>query len=190
MIKSVIAGAVAMAVVSFGANAAVSIPQGQGEVSFKGTVVNAPCGIETQSAKQEIDFGQISKSFLQEGGETQPKDLNIKLVNCDITNFKKNPAGAGGAAKAGTVTLTFSGVGIGNNHDMLQTVGGTNTAIIVTDPNGKPVKFDGTTPTGVSTLVDGDNTIHFTALVKKDPSGNAVKEGVFSAVTNFNLTYQ
>ncbi|KEN81349.1 PRS fimbrial major pilin protein [Escherichia coli 1-392-07_S4_C3] len=36
MIKSVIAGAVAMAVVSFGANAA---PQGQGEVSFKGTVV-------------------------------------------------------------------------------------------------------------------------------------------------------
>ncbi|HAL7160189.1 TPA: F7-2 fimbrial protein, partial [Escherichia coli] len=36
MIKSVIAGAVAMAVVSFGANAAASIPQGQGEVSFKG----------------------------------------------------------------------------------------------------------------------------------------------------------
>ncbi|HDW2448919.1 TPA: type 1 fimbrial protein [Escherichia coli] len=187
MIKSVIAGAVAMAVVSFGANAAVSIPQGQGEVSFKGTVVDAPCGIETQSAKQEIDFGQISKSFLQEGGESQPKDLNIKLVNCDITNFKQAPAG-GGAAKAGTVSLTFSGVQAG--ADMLQTVGDTNTAIVVTDSNGKRVKFDGATATGTSNLIDGDNTIHFTAFVKKDDSGNPVKEGAFSAVANFNLTYQ
>lgn len=32
MIKSVIAGAVAMAVVSFGVNAAPTIPQGQGKV--------------------------------------------------------------------------------------------------------------------------------------------------------------
>lgn len=39
-------------------------------------------------------------------------------------------------------------------------------------------------------LVDGDNTIHFTALVKKDTSGNDVAEGAFSAVANFNLTYQ
>ncbi|WP_129741275.1 fimbrial protein, partial [Escherichia coli] len=128
MIKSVIAGAVAMAVVSFGVNAAPTIPQGQGEVTFKGTVVDAPCGIETQSAKQEIDFGQISKSFLQEGGESQPKDLNIKLVNCDITNFKK--VTGGGVAKAGRVALTFSGVSSGNNKDMLQTVGATNTAIV------------------------------------------------------------
>lgn len=187
MIKSVIAGAAAMAVVSFGANAAVSIPQGQGEVSFKGTVVNAPCGIETQSAKQEIDFGQISKSFLQEGGESQPKDLNIKLVNCDITNFKKV---TGGAAKAGTVALTFSGVSSGNNKDMLQTVGATNTAIVVVAPDGERVKFDGATTTGPSNLVDGDNTIHFTAAVRKDDSGKDVAEGAFSAVANFNLTYQ
>lgn len=54
MIKSVIAGAAAMAVVSFGANAA---PQGQGKVTFNGTVVDAPCGIDAQSADQSIDFG-------------------------------------------------------------------------------------------------------------------------------------
>nr|AAF97902.1 adhesion protein PapA [Escherichia coli] len=178
-----------MAVVSFGVNAAPTIPQGQGEVTFKGTVVDAPCGIETQSAKQEIDFGQISKSFLQEGGESQPKDLNIKLVNCDITNFKK--VTGGGAAKAGRVALTFSGVSSGNNKDMLQTVGATNTAIVVVAPDGERVKFDGATTTGPSNLVDGDNTIHFTAAaVRKDDSGNPVTEGAFSAVANFNLTYQ
>ena len=37
MIKSVIAGAVAMAVVSFGVNAAPTTPQGQGRVTFNGT---------------------------------------------------------------------------------------------------------------------------------------------------------
>ena len=181
MIKSVIAGAVAMAVVSFGVNAAPTIPQGQGKVTFNGTVVDAPCSISQKSADQSIDFGQLSKSFLEAGGTSKPMDLDIELVNCDITAYK-----AGN--KAGTVSLTFSGVQAGT--DMLQTVGSTNTAILITDPHGKAVKFDGATATGVSSLVDGDNTIHFTALVKKDTSGNDVAEGAFSAVANFNLTYQ
>ena len=168
MIKSVIAGAAAMAVVSFGANAA---PQGQGKVTFNGTVVDAPCGIDAQSADQSIDFGQVSKVLLNNGGTSTPKSFDIKLTDCDITNYK-----AGN--KAGTVSLTFS------------TVGSTNTAILITDPHGKAVKFDGATATGVSSLVDGDNTIHFTALVKKDTSGDDVAEGAFSAVANFNLTYQ
>ena len=50
MIKSVIAGAVAMAVVSFGVNAALTTPQGQGRVTFNGTVVDAPCSISQISA--------------------------------------------------------------------------------------------------------------------------------------------
>ena len=85
MIKSVIAGAVAMAVVSFGVNAAPTIPQGQGKVTFNGTVVDAPCSISQKSADQSIDFGQLSKSFLEAGGTSKPMDLDIELVNCDIT---------------------------------------------------------------------------------------------------------
>ncbi|HEA9128626.1 P fimbria major subunit PapA, partial [Escherichia coli] len=54
MIKSVIAGAVAMAVVSFGVNAALTTPQGQGRVTFNGTVVDAPCSISQKSADQSI----------------------------------------------------------------------------------------------------------------------------------------
>lgn len=88
MIKSVIAGAVAMAVVSFGVNAALTTPQGQGRVTFNGTVVDAPCSISQKSADQSIDFGQLSKSFLQAGGVSKPMNLDIELVNCDITSFK------------------------------------------------------------------------------------------------------
>ncbi|ECB5000939.1 type 1 fimbrial protein, partial [Salmonella enterica subsp. enterica serovar Typhimurium] len=80
MIKSVIAGAVAMAVVSFGVNAALTTPQGQGRVTFNGTVVDAPCSISQKSADQSIDFGQLSKSFLEAGGVSKPMDLDIELV--------------------------------------------------------------------------------------------------------------
>ncbi|MBS8598347.1 type 1 fimbrial protein [Escherichia coli] len=193
MIKSVIAGAVAMAVVSFGVNAAPTTPQGQGRVTFNGTVVDAPCSISQKSADQSIDFGQLSKSFLQAGGVSKPMNLDIELVNCDITSFK----GVGGApaAKKGTVKLAFSGPRVSGHNEELDTSGGTGTAIVV-QAAGKNVSFDGTegfdgaTATGVSSLVDGDNTIHFTALVKKDTSGNDVAEGAFSAVANFNLIYQ
>lgn len=92
MIKSVIAGAVAMTVVSFGVNAAPTIPQGQGKVTFNGTVVDAPCSISQKSADQSIDFGQLSKSFLEAGGTSKPMDLDIELVNCDITAFKQGQA--------------------------------------------------------------------------------------------------
>lgn len=188
MIKSVITGAVAMAVVSFGAHAAPTIPQGQGKVTFNGTVVAAPCSISQKSADQSINFGQLSKSFLGAGGVSKPMDLDIELVNCDITEFKK-PTGAGGAAKAGTVKLAFTGPIVNGHSDELDTTGGTGTAIVV-QAAGKNITFDGVEG-GANTLKDGDNVLHYTAIVKKSSAANAtVSEGAFSAVANFNLTYQ
>ena len=179
MIKSVIAGAVAMAVVSFGAHAAPTIPQGQGKVTFNGTVVAAPCSISQKSADQSIDFGQLSKSFLQAGGVSKPMNLDIELVNCDITSFK----GVGGApaAKKGTVKLAFSGPRVSGHNEELDTSGGTGTAIVV-QAAGKNVSFDGTEG-DANTLKDGDNVLHYTAIVKKSSANNAqVTEGAFSAV--------
>lgn len=76
--------------------------KGQGKVTFNGTVVDAPCGIDAQSADQSIEFGQVSKVLLNNGGSSTPKNFDIKLTDCDVTNYKK-------AGKAGTVSLTFSG---------------------------------------------------------------------------------
>lgn len=80
------AGAVAMALVSFGANA--NQGRGQGQVNFKGTVIDAPCGIAPESADQTIDFSQISKAHLTNGGTSQHKNVDIKLVNCDLAGQK------------------------------------------------------------------------------------------------------
>lgn len=182
MIKTVMAGAVAMALVSFGANAdpaVVTLPvnQGQGVVNFKGTVINSPCSIAQESADQTINFGQISKNQLEKGGTSVRKDLDIKLMNCDVTAGKK------------VVSVAFSGTTIKGANQELGTTGNTGTAIALASADGSLVTFDGATQTGETTLKNGDNTLKYSAWVKKATSG-VLQEGDFSAVANFNLTYQ
>lgn len=154
--------------------------QGQGVVNFKGTVIDAPCGIAPESADQTIDFGQISKSHLKNDGISVKKDLDIKLVNCDFTDP---------SAKK-TVSVTFSGTPVNGHTDELGTAGDTGTAVVVSASNGSMVKFDGTTSSNATQLQDGDNTLKYTTWVKKSSAAGTVKEGDFTAVANFNLSYQ
>lgn len=155
--------------------------QGQSVVNFKGTVIDAPCGIDPDSADQTIDFGQISKSHLKNDGISVKKDLDIKLVNCDFTDP---------TAKK-TVSVTFSGTHVNGHTDELGTAGDTGTAVVVSASDGSMVKFDGTTSSNATQLQDGDNTLKYTTWVKKSSAaGTEVKEGDFTAVANFNLSYQ
>lgn len=153
--------------------------QGQGVVNFKGTVIDAPCGIAPESADQTIDFGQISKAHLNNNGISVRKDLNIKLVNCDLTEQKK------------TVSVTFSGTSVNGHPDELGTTGDTGTAVVVSASDGSMVKFDGATPSNSTQLQEGDNTLKYSTWVKKSSAATAeVKEGSFTAVSHFNLSYQ
>ncbi|HEI2855248.1 TPA: type 1 fimbrial protein [Escherichia coli] len=168
MIKNIIASAITMALVSFGANAA---NQGQGIVNFKGTVINAPCNIAPESADQSIDFGQISKSHLENNGISVKKDLNIKLVNCEPNH---------------TVKVTFTGATINGTVNELGTAGNTGTAVVISGQDGNLVQFGA--EGADQSLKEGENTLHYSSWVKK-ATGDMVKEGDFTAVANFNLTY-
>lgn len=172
MIKIVMAGAVAMALTSFGANAA---NQGQGVVNFKGEIIDAPCGIAPESADQTIDFGQISKAHLNAKGTSVKKDVDIKLVNCEL----------GGAQKV--ALITFNGQTIDAGRKML---GASNTGagIVMVGQDGKDVVFGTSIPIVV---VDGNNTLHYQAWVTAANADTpAVTEGAFTAVTDFTLAYQ
>lgn len=151
--------------------------QGQGVVNFKGTVIDAPCGIDPDSADQTIDFGQISKSYLNSNGISVKKDLNIKLVNCDLS---------GDDAKK-TVQVTFNGATVNGHKDELGTAGDTGTAVVISGQDGKLISFG--TPGTAQNLKDGENTLHYSSWVKKASDGT-VKEGAFTAVADFNLSYQ
>ena len=174
MIKTIMAGAVAMALVSFGASAATN--QGSGTVNFKGEIIDAPCGIAPESADQTIDFGQISKAHLNAKGTSVKKDVDIKLVNCEL----------GGAQKV--ALITFNGQTIDAGRKML---GASNTGagIVMVGQDGKDVVFG--TATAAVPVMDGNNTLHYQAWVTAaDANAPAVTEGAFTAVTDFTLAYQ
>ena len=175
MMKSVLGMAVALAFSSV----VHAADQGQGKVNFKGTVIDAPCGIAPESADQSIDFGQISKAHLEANGISVKKDLDIKLVNCVLD--KPKPA----------VKVAFSGTNVTGHANELGTAGDTGTAIVISSEDGSLVTFDGQTASGAKTYKAGDNTLHYSAWVKKSSAGSAsIKEGEFTAVTNFNLIYE
>ncbi len=129
MMKSVLGMAAAFAFCSV-ANAA---DQGQGKVNFKGTVIDAPCGIAPESADQSIDFGQISKAHLEANSISVKKELDIKLVNCTFDSDKLK-----------TVKVAFSGTTVNGQLSELGTAGNTGTAIVVSSSDGTLVAFDGT----------------------------------------------
>ena len=178
MSKLVKLSALSVLLAAFGAGAS----QGEGVVNFKGTVVDSPCGIESDSADQSIDFGQISKATLAAGGISKQKTLDIKLVNCDIKNVTKG------------VQVTFTGNTLSAPDDEgamvpvateLATSGPTNTAVIIN--NGADLSFG--SATGYIPLGAGQNTLQFQTWVKQ-ATGKTVAAGDFTAVANFNLSYQ
>ena len=85
--------------------------------------------------------------------------------------------------------MAFSGTTVNGQPSELGTAGNTGTAIVVSSSDGTLVTFDGTSPSGATKLKAGDNTLHYNSWVKKATNGT-LKEGEFTAVTNFNLTYE
>lgn len=169
--KNIFTCALAISLASFGACAA---NQGQGSVNFKGTVINAPCGIapDKDGASVDVDFGQISKSHLNTDGISVKKDLNIKLVNCEPNK---------------SVKVTFSGATSAGDNTALGTAGNTGTAVVISGPDGQLIQFGA--EGAAQSLKAGDNTLHYSSWVKAASKGSA-KEGAFTAIANFNLTYQ
>ncbi|EKH0602634.1 type 1 fimbrial protein [Escherichia coli] len=189
--KIALAGVVTLAFSSSGAMAddpLVSTTAGSGKITFKGTVVDAPCGIDPDSADQTINFGQISKALLDNDGTSEQKDVDIRLVNCTIPAAGKK------------VSVSFNGGFVTGQKTELNALGPsdatkntTGVAVVMAsqavDTQGELVSFDGSKGKDV-TLQPGDNTLHYTAWVKKAANQANVNPGDFSAVTNFVLTYQ
>lgn len=154
---------------SFTANA---VDQGQGRIDFKGTIIDAPCGIASESAGQTIDFGQISKSHLNNNGISVKKDINIKLVNCEPNK---------------SVKVIFSGATLTGDDTALGTAEDTGTAIVISSQDGSLVHFG--SEGNAQSLKENENILHYSSWVKAASKGS-VKEGDFTAVANFNLNYQ
>lgn len=156
-----------------------------GELHFSGQVINSPCNIESESTKQEVPFGQLSRASL-EAGNAAEKNISIKLKECNFDEFSKDTEGKWVAVK--DIKITFGGKNyVGTNKEFLGVTGtATNVGIQIKD-----FKFD-----EAKSILNqirnrqGENVLEFTALAKRVDAATPVTEGEFNSIADFKITYE
>ncbi|ENE2355445.1 type 1 fimbrial protein [Serratia marcescens] len=175
------------AVMAFGfssvAHAAVK-DQGQGKVTFSGSIIEAPCSIAPESTDQTVELGAISNVALKGGGKSTPRNFQIKLENCELDSVVGSPT------KNNTVSLTFSGSASEGNDKLLGITGVAKGAgIAITDGAGTNIELGKASK--ARELQNGANTLSFAAYLQGvTASGVTIVPGEFQSVADFTLAYQ
>ncbi|QNK09015.1 type 1 fimbrial protein [Enterobacter sp. JUb54] len=163
------------------ASVANAADEGQGKITFTGSIVDAPCSITAGSADQTIPLGAISNIALAANGGTgvsvaQP--FSIELVDCVFST----------PATRDKVTVTFTGAASSYDADSLGLIGSAKGAyILMSQADGDKVVLN--TPTNAQTLKNGNNTLAFTAALKGGGNPLDIVPGNFNVPTNFMLSY-
>ncbi|WP_308538864.1 fimbrial protein [uncultured Pantoea sp.] len=163
-------------------NAAHAADQGQGKVTFTGTIIDAPCSIAPESVDQTVSLGQIANKSLLNGGKSKPTYFAIKLENCDVSSLTNK-----------TVTATFTGQkSTANPNNLALTGSASGASIVLSTEGGQDIKLGQPTP-GLM-LQNSNATMNFAAYLVGDPASkdgtSTIVPGEFSSVANFILSYQ
>lgn len=151
--------------------------QGHGKVTFTGAIIDSPCSISPESIDQTVELGQVSNVALKDGGQSTPRNFQIHLENCELSDVNK-------------VSLTFTGME-SNEVDGLLGITGTakGAAVAITDGSGQLIELAKPTPT--QELQDGSNTLSFSAYLQgTSNTENEIIPGEFQSVADFTLAYQ
>lgn len=177
--KIMLAAAMTFGAVSL---AQAAVDQGGGQLSFSGSIIDAPCSISSESVKQDIQLGAISKVALSKtGGHSTPVDIKIKLENCDFADEE-------GKQAKNNVSVTFNGTAATSDATMLTLAGNASDAgIVFTDSVGNKIKLGTASP---QVKLTDDATLKFAAYVQASTaSGAKIVPGDFTAVANFQMAY-
>lgn len=174
---------VALAATSVSAMAA-EVNQGKGVITFKGSIIDAPCSIAQESQYQTIEMNQVANVALKNGGKSSPTPFKIELRGCDL-----------GSLKSATATFTGSPA---SNPDLLAIKGTAKGAsLAIADHNGELIKLG--SPSSAQTLSNGDTFLAYSAYLQgdtipgvgEDPAtGVDITPGDFETFANFTLAYQ
>lgn len=163
---------------------ALAVTVAGGTVHFKGDIVNAASAVSTNSADQVVNLGQYrSARFTDVGVYSGKVPFTINLEDCDTT-------------VSTTAAVAFTGAADGNDNTLLAvsnigsgSAGSANgVGIEISDQAGSVLTPNGSVFSAAQTLIDGSNTLHFTARFKSTLA--AVTPGAADADATFTLQYQ
>ncbi|AEN63767.1 Fimbrial protein domain-containing protein [Enterobacter soli] len=153
-----------------------------GTVHFKGELVNAACSVNTDSSEQTVNLGQYrTAKFTKVGDTTSNIPFTIELNDCDPLVAKTAAVAFTGQIDATDKTLLA--VTSGNNDNTAQGVG-----IEILDSKSSTLTPDGATFSAAQTLIEGTNTLNFTARYKATAA--TTTPGQANADATFVMKYE
>lgn len=179
MTSSVIAS---LMLVAGAAVAADPVSVSGGTVHFEGELVNAACAVSTQSSDQVVALGQYrTASFTAVGDTTAQIPFSIVLNDCD-------------PKVAATAAVAFSGQSDITNNNLLAVTSADNgttasgVGIEILDNTSTALKPDGATFSTAQALVEGTNTLRFSARYKA--TATSATPGQANADATFIMKYE
>jgi len=153
-----------------------------GTVHFEGELVNAACAVSTQSADQVVTLGQYrTASFTAVGDTTAQIPFSIVLNDCD-----PKVAATAAVAFSGQTDLTNNSLLALSSSDNSTTAGGVGIEIL--DNTSTALKPDGATFSTAQALVEGTNTLRFSARYKA--TATSATPGQANADATFIMKYE
>lgn len=154
-----------------------------GNITFEGSVIDAPCSISADSVDQTIQMGMISNAALAKNtntGESAPREVTIQLEECTVST----------AGIKDKVTVTFDGDPSTYDRESFGVNGdASGVYLLLSGADGAKVKIN--TPTPANAFTDGSSpTLVFSARIKGGGAGATILPGAFSAPLTFKLAYQ
>ncbi|MRS90022.1 type 1 fimbrial protein subunit FimA [Enterobacteriaceae bacterium RIT714] len=180
--STVIASLVLVAGAAHAEDPATPVSVNGGNVHFKGELVNAACAVNTESADQIVNLGQYrTAKFTKIGDTTANIPFNIELNDCD-------PEVAATASVAFTGQIdptdkTLLAVTSGSNDNAAKGVG-----IEILDSTSATLTPDGATFSAAKALIEGTNTLNFTARYKATAA--TTEPGQANADATFVMKYE
>lgn len=169
---------------------------GTGEITFTGSVLDAPCTIAAGDSKMTIDLGQISnKDLTGAAGKIASTSVPIQIHLAGCT-FDKDTAAVGPNpnGKLSKVGVTFTGAPADAAKGMLTNIGtAQNVSVQLMDFNNTtPINMT-TPPTATSTNLQqmhngAGNTLNFFARVALTGT-TAATPGTVSSTVAYSLNY-
>ncbi|MBS6003282.1 MAG: type 1 fimbrial protein [Citrobacter sp.] len=170
--------------------------EGSGQITFHGHIIDAACSIGADSESQTVELGQISAKQLEGQGVSSPKVFSIELENCRMNSTTEDD-GQGGTTTVTTapmVTVTFGGSAALNADGTADTdkfgIMGTaaGAGVVITDASSAIIPVGGTSE--ARELIEGKNTLAFSAYLQGLNDDDAIKSGEFTSITDFTLSYE
>ena len=153
-----------------------------GTVHFKGELVNAACSVNTDSSEQTVNLGQYrTAKFTKVGDTTTNIPFTIELNDCDPLVAKTAAVAFTGQIDATDKTLLA--VTSGSNDNTAKGVG-----IEILDSKSSVLTPDGATFSAAQNLIQGTNTLNFSARYKATAA--TTEPGQANADATFVIKYE